>query len=163
MELNNLIDAIIIQENLLNELLTVLEHETTQLSDVDTAAMAMSDRAKEDLIAKIAQSSKVLQKSLAAMADREGLQANSSLGVIARQMAARGNRELLGRQEKLVSAVARVQDRSSLNREIAECFANSIASSLSLITRMINQSNFYGASGSYQRRPASAMLVNREA
>jgi flagellar biosynthesis/type III secretory pathway chaperone len=162
MELINLIEVVTLQNGLLNELLDVLERETDQLSEIDLEAMSVSDRAKEALTDRIAKNSSLLQKTMTEMSVREGLTAGSSLGVIANRFAARGKWELLGKQEELVSTVIRVQQLSSLNREIAECFASSVTSSLSLITRMVNQSNFYGASGGYQRRPAGAMLINRE-
>ncbi|HIJ80673.1 MAG TPA: hypothetical protein HPP76_03075 [Desulfuromonadales bacterium] len=163
MELKNLLNVISQHEQLLSELLVVLGRETTQMSSVDTAAMSDSDRLKEELIAKINLNSTALQKAISDVAVREGLASKSMLKTIAQQMAARGNRELLVRQEKLFGLVARVRQVSDLNREIAECFADSVATSLDLISRMINQSSFYGASGSYQRRSAGAMLVNREA
>ena len=56
-----------------------------------------------------------------------------------------------------------VRRSTTLNREIAERFTSMVADSLGLMTRLINQSNVYGASGGYLQRPATAVMINREA
>ena len=163
MELKDLIEAVDVQNSQFSELRIVLERETSQLTSIDTVAMSESDRAKEELINRISKSSSLLQKAVTETAVHEGLPADSSLGAIAKHFAALGSWALLGKQEELLGTVTRVRQLSEINREIAECFASSVASSLALITSLINQSSVYGATGSYQRRPSGAVLINREA
>ena len=164
MELKKLIEEINVQSELLNNLLKLLERETAEMGDIDITAMNLSNQSKEELIGTIAEHSPQIQRAILQLAAREGLVPGAStLGTLAEHFAKRGNRELLKKQQQIRSTAERVQQVAGLNREIAERFAASVTSSLNLITRLINQSNVYGASGGYQLRPASAVMVNREA
>lgn len=163
MEMNKLKEALSAETELLNKLIQVLERETGEMADVNIAAMNVSNQAKEELIAKIAGHSPFLERAIAALAVREGLSATATLRTVAEVSAKRGSRELLAAQQQIHASAERIKQVASLNREIAERFAFSVTTSLNLITRVINQSNVYGASGGYQQRPASAVMINREA
>ncbi|MHB8057146.1 MAG: flagellar protein FlgN [Desulfuromonadaceae bacterium] len=163
MELKKMFEEIAVQTELLNQLLQVLERETAEMGDVNINAMNLSNQIKEELTARIAEHTPCLQKAISAQAVREGLPGSVTLGTLAAHIAKRGNRELLVRQQQIQSTSERIQQVAALNREIAERFASSITTSLSLITRLVNQSNVYGASGGYQQRPVDAVMVNREA
>jgi flagellar biosynthesis/type III secretory pathway chaperone len=163
MELKIMIEEITVQTGLLNELLQVLERETSEMGDLNITAMDLSNKAKEELIARIATRSPHLQRAVSELAVHEGLPGSASLGAIAEHVAKTGNRELLVKQQQIHRTAERVQQVAALNREIAERFASTATSSLNLITSLINQSNVYGASGGYQQRPAGAVMINREA
>jgi len=163
MELKKMLEEITVQTELLNQLLQVLERETAEMGDVNINAMNLSNQAKEELTTKIKEHTPSLQQAISAQAVREGLPGSTSLGAVATHIAKRGNRELLTKQEQIRGTAERIQQVAALNREIAERFASSITTSLSLITRLVNQSNVYGASGGYQQRPVDAVMVNREA
>ncbi|MDD2272969.1 MAG: flagellar protein FlgN [Desulfuromonadaceae bacterium] len=163
MELKKMLEEIAVQTQLLNELLQVLERETAEMGDVNINAMNLSNRSKEELTARIAEHTPSLQKAISAQAVREGLPGSASLGMVATHIAKRGNRELIAKQQQIHRTAERVKQVAALNREIAERFASSITTSLNLITRLVNQSNVYGASGSYQQRSAGAVMINREA
>ncbi|MDD2736193.1 MAG: flagellar protein FlgN [Desulfuromonadaceae bacterium] len=163
MELKKLLAEISLQTGLLNELLQVLERETVEMGDVDTSAMDLSNRTKEELFVKIAGQTPILQQAVSAQAVCVGLPVSASLGEIAECIAKRGNRELLTKQQQIHRTAERIRQVSALNVEIAERFSSSVTSTLGLIMRLVNQSNIYGASGGYQQRPASAVMVNREA
>lgn len=163
MELKKMIEELTVQTGLLNELLQVLERETAEMGDVNINAMNLSNKAKEELTVRIAKQTPCLQQAISAQAVREGLPGSASLGTVAAHIATRGNRDPLARQQQIRMTAERIQQVAALNREIAERFASSITTSLSLITRLVNQSNVYGASGGYQQRPVDAVMVNREA
>lgn len=163
MELKTLIDQMAVQQELLEELLQLLERETTEMGSINVGAMDLTNQGKEQLSAQIAEQTPHLQQAISACAIREGLAGTVSLGSLAAQLAKKGNRNLLIRQQQLLAVSERVQRVAALNREIAEHFAASVTTSLGLITRLINQSNVYGASGGYQQRPAGAVMINREA
>ena len=63
----------------------------------------------------------------------------------------------------LVNVIEHKGDLRVSSREIAEKFAASLGNSLEFVSRIINQTSTYGASGSYQQRPAGSVLINREA
>lgn len=163
MELQKLIESIDVQAKLLSELLQVLDRETIEMGNVNIPAMAISSRSKEELAAKISEHSPQLQKEIAAFATQEGLPETTLLSTLAEQVAKRGNKELLIKQKQISETAISVQVVATLNREIAEHFASSAAATLNLITRLINQSNVYGASGAYQQRQTGAVMINREA
>lgn len=163
MELKKLIEELSVHTGLLNELLQVLERETSEMGDINIEAMGQSNRAKEELIPRISGHAQQLQQAIAALALREGLPGSTPLGILAGHIAKRGNRELLVKQQQIKDTADRVQQVSALNCEIAERFTSSVTTSLNLITRLINQSNVYGASGGYQQQPAGAVMINREA
>lgn len=163
MELKKLIDEITVQTELLNELLKVLERETTEMGNVNIAAMTLSNQTKEELIDKIAENSPHIQRAVTQLAVREGLSGTVSLGTVAEHIAKKGNRNVLAKQQQIRATAERVLQVAALNREIAERFSASVTSSLNFITRLINQSNVYGASGGYQPRSTGAVMINREA
>ena len=158
-----MLEEITVQTELLNQLLQVLERETAEMGDVNIDAMNLSNQTKEELTARIAEHTPCLQKAISAQAVREGLPGSASLGTVATHIAKKGNRELLAKQKQIHRTAERVQQVAALNREIAERFASSITTSLTLITRLVNQSNVYGASGGYQQQSAGAVMINREA
>ena len=163
MELEKLFEEIEVQTEILQELLQVLERETAEMGDVNITAMNLSNQTKEELIVRIAEHTPHLQKAVSAFAVNKGLSESATLGVVAKHVAKSGNQQLLTKQQRIHTTAERVQQVSALNKEIAERFASSITSSLGLITRLVNQSNIYGASGGYQLRPAGAVMINREA
>lgn len=162
MVLKKLIDEITVHTGLLEELLQVLERETVEMGDVNITAMALSNQMKEDLIDRVATHSQHLQRAISDLAIHEGLSESTLLSTVAAHVARKGNRELSTKQQQLLGTAVRVQQVAGLNGEIAERFASSVTSSLSMITRLINQSNVYGASGGYQQRPAGAVMFNKE-
>lgn len=163
MEQNKLMTAVTTQTALLDELLALLERETVELSDVNIAAMTQINQAKEELLKKIAEHAPVMQQAISDMAAREGLSSDASLGVIAEHLANKGVTALRTKQSLLKTTADRITQVAAMNHEIAERFSETISTSLALITRLINQSNIYGASGGYQRRPTGAVMINREA
>ncbi|MDD2308107.1 MAG: flagellar protein FlgN [Desulfuromonadaceae bacterium] len=163
MELKKMIEELTVQTGLLNELLQVLERETAEMGDVNINAMTLSNKAKEELTARITKQTPCLQQAISAQAVREGLPGSASLGTVAVHIAKRGNRDPLARQQQIRMTAERIQQVASLNHEIAERFSASVTTSLNLISRLINQSNVYGASGGYHPRPAGAVMINREA
>ncbi|HIJ95313.1 MAG TPA: flagellar protein FlgN [Desulfuromonadales bacterium] len=163
MELKRVIEAIAIQSGLLSELLQVLERETNEMGAVNINAMSLSNLTKEELTARISAHTPLFQQAVSALTAREGLPASTSLGKLAEHIAKKGGRELRIQQQQLLGLAERVRRATSLNREIAERFTSMVADSLSLMTRLINQSNVYGASGGYLQRSATAVMINREA
>lgn len=163
MELKKLIEEISFHTGLLKELLLVLERETSEMGEVNISAMSLSNQAKEELMPRIAGHTPQLMQAISVLAVREGLPGSTSLGILAGHIAKRGDRELLMKQQQIKDTADRVQQVSALNCEIAERFAASVTTSLNLITRLINQSNVYGASGGYQQQSAGAVMINREA
>jgi len=164
MELKKLIGAVADQTVLLDELLVLLEQETGELSNVKIAAMTQTNLAKEELFRKISGHSSILQQNVTALAARQGLPSETSLGAIADYFAQKGQKELHEKLSRLKKTADRIKQVASMNREIADRFASTISTSLNLISRVINQSNsVYGASGGYQQRPAGAVMINKEA
>ena len=163
MELKKLMGAAAAQAELLQELLVLLERETSEMGDVNVAAMAKINQAKEELLKKIADQSTHLKQAIASMAAREGLYADAALGAVAEHFSKKGNGELRAIQRQLSGTADRIQRIAAINREIAERFASTIGNSLNLLTMLINQSNVYGATGGYQQRPTGAVMINREA
>lgn len=163
MEIKKLIEAITVQTELLNELLQVLERETSEMANIDINAMNLSNQAKNELIARVAEHSQNLQRTTSALAVHEGLQATASLGAIAEHVAKKGNRQLLTALQQLGRIAEQLQEVTVLNSGIAERFVSNVTTALRLIASLINQSNVYGASGGYQQRPTGAVIINREA
>jgi flagellar biosynthesis/type III secretory pathway chaperone len=163
MDYNVLTEAISEQTSLLTELLQVLESETADMGNLDMVAMNVSNQTKEALIAKISSHSQMLQLLITQTARREALPESATLEVIATHVAKTGNRKLVELQKRLRSSAEQVQQIAALNKGIAERFVTTAADSLTLISRMLNQSSVYGASGGYQTRHAGAVIINREA
>ncbi len=163
MEMKKILDAIDVQSGLIAELLKVLEQETAEMGDINIEGMAASNQAKEELVSRIALHAPVMQLAISEIAASCGLPGTASLKNIAEHLAQKGKIELFLKQQQLAGTADKVQQVASLNREIAEQFSSTVTTTLSLITRLINQSNVYGASGGYQQRQTGAVMINREA
>lgn len=163
MELKALIDTASEQSALMEQLLESLERETSELSEVKIDAMNQTNLEKEDLIRKISKHAPVLQNEIAAVAALEGLPSDVTLGVLAKYLAKQGRNELSEIHGMLKKTSASIKRVATMNRTIAERFASTISTSLDLITRLINQSNTYGATGGLQRRATGSVMINREA
>jgi flagellar biosynthesis/type III secretory pathway chaperone len=151
------------QLNLLEELKNLLKRETNELSEIHLDAMAEINGQKEDLSSRIAAHAETLRNAIQEVAAREGLSTKASLGELAVRLQQNGNRDIVRLHAELNVAAGQIKELLVLNREVAERFAASVTGSLELVTRIINQTSTYGASGSYQQRPAGSMLINREA
>jgi flagellar biosynthesis/type III secretory pathway chaperone len=160
MAMQTLISALETQLQLLEGFYDLLSRETRELSEIHLDAMAEINSQKESIAARIEAQSVLVRKEIEEAAIREGLSAKATLG----ELAAKCNQKDITRFHKDLNSVAgRIKQISSANCDIAERFAASVASSLSLLTRVINQSNTYGSSGSYQQRTTGAVMINREA
>jgi flagellar biosynthesis/type III secretory pathway chaperone len=163
MELKKLMAATTTQTAFLDELLALLERETAELSAVNIPAMTQTNLAKEELLRKIAEHTPVMQQAIAAMAVREGFPSDTPLGVIAERLARKGVTEVLRERKRLEKTAEKVRRIAAVNHGIADRFVTTISTSLKLVTRIINQSNVYGATGEYQKGHAGAVMINREA
>lgn len=163
MAINTLITVLETQLHLLEDFFGLLNRETRELADIHLDAMAEINGQKEIIAARIETHSAVLRKEIEEAASREGLPSGVALGELADTLKQKGKKDVSRLHEELNRVAARISQAISINREIAERFAASVSSSLDLLTRVINQSNTYGASGGYQQRPTSAVLINREA
>lgn len=163
MELKKLGGLLSGQLVLLQELLTLLERETGELGDIRLEAMMEINRRKEELSERIEAQASQLRGAIAESVATEGLPAGTSLGALADKLKQKGNREIPQLHGELNRVVERIRQALAINREIAERFANSVSTSLGLLTRLINQSSMYGASGGYQQRSTGAVMINREA
>ena len=163
MALRTLIAALETQEQLLEELFNLLNRETRELSDINLDSMAEINNGKEDVAGRIEAHSVVLRKELAEAVTRQGLSAKATLGELAESFKLQGKNEVALLHERLNRIAGRISQLIIINSEIAERFSASVTRSLELLTRVINQSNMYGASGGYQHRPAGAVMINREA
>lgn len=161
--MKNLIIVLGQQLTLMKELHGLLKRETNELSDVKLAAMAEINAAKEDVSTRIQAHGSVLRAAIQTVARAEGLSANATLGDLVAVANKNGNRDVARIHSELNELAVQIKELLSLNREIAEKFASSVGSSLEFISRIINQTSTYGASGSYQQRPAGSVLINREA
>ena len=163
MAIYTLITTLETQLQLLEEFFTLLSRESRELSDVHLDAMTEINSQKESIAARIETHSALLRKDVEEAASREGLSPKATLGELAGTYSQRGNRAVSILHEELNRVADRIRQMLGINREIAERFAASVTTSLELLTRVINQSNTYGASGGYQQRPSGAVLINREA
>jgi flagellar biosynthesis/type III secretory pathway chaperone len=163
MATQTLIAALVAQLNLLEEFCSLLNRETRELSDIHLEAMAEINGLKENVVARIEAHSVVLRKEIEESATSEGLSSKTTLGDLAIVCNKKGNKDVSRLHGELNKTADRIRQLISINREIAERFAASVTSSLNLLTRVINQTSMYGASGVYQQRLASAVMINREA
>jgi flagellar biosynthesis/type III secretory pathway chaperone len=163
MAIHTLIPALETQLHLLEEFFNLLSRETRELADINLDAMAEINGHKESISARIEAHSALLRKELEEAASREGLSPKARLGELAAIYKQKGKKDVSRLHEELGRVTDRIRQAISINREIAERFAASATSSLELLTRVINQSNTYGASGGYQQRPTGAVMINREA
>ena len=161
--MKNLDVALTQQLKLLEELQSLLKRETHELSEVHVDAMAEINVQKNDLSARIAAHGPILKKAIQEIAAREGLSAWATLGDLNVTLIKKGNRDIVRLDAELNATADQIKELLSLNYEIAERFAASIGKSLDFIASILNQNSTYGASGSYQQRPPSAVLINREA
>lgn len=151
------------QFHLLEEFFDLLSRETRELSDIHLEAMAEINIRKEALAARIEEHSALLRKELEEAASCEGLSPKATLGELADRCSQKGKKEVSRLHGELNRVADRIRQTIGINREIAERFSASIASSLELLTRVINQSSIYGASGGYLQRPTGSVMINREA
>jgi len=161
--MKNLIAALQKQKNLLEELRDVLKKETGELSEVHLEAMTETNARKEELADVVKSHAAVLRSAIQDVATHEGLSPTATLGELATSLKKKGNRDIAEIHEELNTLADQTKELLTLNREIAERFAASLGDTLNFIARIINQTSTYGASGSYQHRPAGAVMINREA
>lgn len=163
MEIDTLKSVLAEQLRLLESLLAVLNKETDELAEIHLDAIIEINRQKEELTTSIDEYTSALRKAIREAISGEGLPVNTTLGELAAKLNAKGNREIPRLHEELNRTAAQIQQMAAVNRDIAERFAASVSSSLTLLTRLINQSNTYGASGGYQQQSVGSVIVNREA
>ena len=161
--MKNLMVALEQQLKLLEELHDLLKRETNELSEIHLDAMAEINVQKEDISSRIATHAESLRTVIQEVASREGLSSKAALGELAACFSKKGNREVARFHAELNATADKIKELLTLNGEIAERFSASVGNSLDFIARIINQTSTYGASGSYQQRPSSAVLINREA
>lgn len=149
-----------IQLQLLEELYRLLERETRELGDMNLDAMAEVNRLREGLTERIEAHTGLLRQELSRAAIDLGLAADATLGAVVAKTA---QKEIPRLYRELNATARRVQDRAAMNREIAERFAATATTTLSFLTRLINQSNVYGASGGYQQHTSGSVMINKEA
>lgn len=161
--MKTLTEVLSVQMQLLEELLALLKRETQELADIHLDAMAEVNERKEELAKRIEAHTAPLRRAIEATVVQAGLPAGGSLGELAALLKQKGNTEIPRLHRELNNQADLVRQTAAMNREIAERFAATVSTSLSLLTRVINQSTIYGASGGYQKRPSGAVLINREA
>ena len=103
---------------------------------------------------------RVAFQAISAAACELGLAPDATLGDIAAKTTQKAIPRLY---RELDAAARRVQERASMNREIAERFAAMAASTMSFLTRLINQSSVYGVSGGYEQRSVGSVMINSKA
>lgn len=145
---------------LLKELLALLEQETIELTNINIPSMEAINQKKVEVTANIEAQSAVLRQTLAEYAAIHRLSSEITLGTVVTMLA---GKDILQLHADLKKVAQRVQEVAVMNREIAERFAETASTSLNLLTKLINQSNMYGASGGYQQRPTGSVMINREA
>ena len=163
MDMITLTNALSSQLQMFEELLAILTRETEELSEINLKAMSEINGQKEEVTSRIEAHTAPLRRAIGEMASSQGLTADASLGDLVAKLKKKGNKEIPRLHQDLFKIVAKIRQTADLNREIAERFVSTVNTSLNFLTRIINQSNIYGASGGYQRRPAGAVMINREA
>lgn len=163
MSIDTLIVALKAQLHLLEEFFTLLSRETDELANIHLDAMAEINIQKKSLAARFEAHSVELRRELEDAVSREGLTLKATLGELADIYKLKGKTEVSRLHKELNTVTGRIRQTISINSEIAELFAESVTCSLTLLTRLINQSNTYGASGGYQRSTAGSIMINREA
>jgi DNA-binding protein H-NS len=164
MAIHTLTAALETQLHLMEEFFHLLNRETRELTDIHLDAMAEINSLKESLASRIEIHSALLRKELEEAVTLEGLSSKATLGDLAETYKQKGKKEVSRLHLELNRVADSIRQTININREIAERFAASVSTSLELLTRIINQnSSTYGASGSYQQRPAGAVFINREA
>jgi hypothetical protein len=163
MDMKALTNTLSVQLQLLEELLALLTRETREMSEMNLEAMAEINDRKEELTARIEAHAGPLSQSILWAVSREGLPANATLGDLAVKLEQKGNREIPRLQRDLNRMAKEIHQTASVNRGIAERFVATASTALNFLTRLINQSNVYGASGGYLQRPKGAVMINKEA
>ncbi|GCF83804.1 hypothetical protein GSbR_04040 [Geobacter sp. SVR] len=161
MVMKKLAEELSVHLGLLRELHELLERESRELADMKLDAMAEINDLKEELSQRIKEHAVSLRQAISSAAAREGLSATATLGAVA--AAVKSNQDIPRLHRDLNQVAERIRQRLAMNGEIAERFAASVKNSLDLLSRVINQSNIYGASGGYQQRPTGSVMINREA
>ena len=155
-----LTEMLSIQLTLLEEFYSLLERETRELGAMNLDAMAEVNRLREELTGRIEAHAGLLRQAISKAACELGLAPDATLG----DVAAKTTQKALPRlYRELGAAAQRVRERAVMNREIAERFAATAASTMSFLTRLIHQSSVYGVSGGYQQRSAGSVMINRKA
>ncbi|RII30020.1 MAG: hypothetical protein CXR30_09505 [Geobacter sp.] len=163
MDKTKLKKALSLQLQMFEELSAVFKQELRAMSEINLDAMAEINLRKEDIATRIVAHSEAVRQAISEAASSEGLSSEATLGELAACLAQKGNEELLVQHKALNIAAERIQQAAAANREIAERFAATVTNSLDLVTRLINQSNVYGASGGYLQRQTGAVMLNTEA
>jgi len=163
MAMHTLITVLEEQLHLLEEFYGLLSRETGELTAIHINVMAEINSQKESLAARMEAHSAVLRNELEKAATREGLSSKATLGELAKVYKQKGQKDVARLHMELNVIADRIKQTITINSEIAERFAASVSSSLELLARVINQSSIYGACGGYQQRPASSVIINREA
>ncbi len=161
--MKNLMTALEKQQQLLEELRTLLKRETNELAEVHIDAMAEINVQKEEISSRIETNGTILRTAIQDVASREGLSSRAALGELAGKLSKKGSRDVALFHAELNATADQIKELLTLNRDIATRFAASIGNTLDFLARIINQTSTYGASGSYQQRPSGAVLINREA
>lgn len=159
---DTLIDALEVQLQLLEEFFNLLNSETVELAAVHLDAMSEINVRKESMASRMDAHSTLLRKELTTAAVREGLPSKATLGELAEVYKRKGKAEIPRLHKELNRCADKVREVAAVNRDIAERFAESVATSLTLLTRLVNQSNVYGMGGYTQQR-VGAVMINREA
>jgi len=160
MSIKKMAEILSTQLLLLEKLQIVMTQETRALSEVDLEELSKSNKQKEELSEEIEIVGATIRQIMSEQATVASIPAASTLGAIAEAINSPDISEL---HQSLNLIAAKVKSTAVMNREIAERFAETTASNLNILTTLINQSNVYGASGSYQQRPTGSIIINREA
>lgn len=163
MEIKKLESVLAEQLRLLESLLAVLNRETGELAEIHLDAISEINLQKEKLTSSIDAYTSPLRQAIGEAVSREGLPPTATLRELAARLKAKGNREIPRLHKELNKIASQIQQVAEVNRDIAERFAESVTTSLTLLTRLINQSNTYGASGGYQQQVVRSVMINREA
>ena len=154
-----LTEILSIQLKLLEELCILLERETREFGAMNQDAMAEVNRLMEELTERIEAHTGLLRQAISAAACGLGLAPDATLGDVAAKTAQKAIPRLY---RELDAAAQRVRGRADMNREIAERFVATAASTMSFLTRLIHQSSVYGVSGGYQQRSVGSVMINRK-
>jgi len=163
MTINKLAETLTVQLRLLEELLALLERETSELADVKLDAMAELNGLKEDVTKRIEEHAISLRRVIGEVAGSVGLQPSCTLGELAAILGKQRDKEIPRLHQELNRIAERVRQVATMNREIAERFVSTVSNSLNFLAQILNHSSVYGASGGYQQRQAGAVMINREA
>lgn len=161
--MNTLITTLQQQLALMIELRDLLKRETGELSSVNVTAMNEINLLKEDVSSRMSVHAAKVRSDIQSACAAEGLPSSTTLGELAARLGQKGNRDIVSLHARLNETGDQIRELLAFNREIAEKFAASLGNSLEFVSRIINQTSTYGASGSYQQRPAGSVLINREA